>query len=205
MKIKLTEFGRRHFDPKFGGTKILNFTHEEFQLEINSLVKGDSTLNFGIREEKDFIQGYAPFCKLWPIRNFTDARVGSMLITLENYQYLRSGYSARTEKELPVFSRWLELPLGKPRAEYLMLVLYTREQLEKEAKGQDNATEIFGFDADYGIVAILGQSHPNEEPMKPETMLRNALGIKEGGSGVKLDREAYLKSVEFWEKHATVK
>ena len=71
--------------------------------------------------------------------------------------------------------------------------------------GQDNATGIFGFDADWGVVAILGQSHPNEEPMKPETMIRNSLGISEGGSGVPLDREAYLRSVEFWEKHATVK
>ena len=64
---------------------------------------------------------------------------------------------------------------------------------------------MFGFDADWGIVAILGQSHPGEEPMKPETMLRNALGIKEGGSGVELNRETYLKSVEFWDKNITVK
>ena len=61
------------------------------------------------------------------------------------------------------------------------------------------------FDADWGVVAILGQSHPNEEPMKPETMLRNALGIEEGGSGVPLDREQYLKSVDFWSNNATVK
>ncbi len=29
--------------------------------------------------------------------------------------------------------------------------------------------------------------------MQPITMLRNALGREEGGSGVKLDREAYEK------------
>jgi len=61
------------------------------------------------------------------------------------------------------------------------------------------------FDADYGVVAILGQSHSNEEPMKPETMLRNALGIEYGGSGVALDKDKYLESVAFWDKNATVK
>ena len=34
------------------------------------------------------------------------------------------------------------------------------------------------------------------------TMMRNALGVEEGGSGVPLDREAYARSVAFWERHA---
>ena len=38
--------------------------------------------------------------------------------------------------------------------------------------------------------------------MTPITMLRNALGVEEGGSGVPLDREAYLRSVAFWEGNA---
>jgi hypothetical protein len=38
--------------------------------------------------------------------------------------------------------------------------------------------------------------------MAPITMLRNALGVEEGGSGVPLDRAAYLESVEFWNTHA---
>lgn len=41
--------------------------------------------------------------------------------------------------------------------------------------------------------------------MDPITMMRNALGKEEGGSGVKLDREAYKQSVEFWSKHALIK
>ena len=51
-----------------------------------------------------------------------------MPITLENYQYIRSGYSARRDSELPTFSRWLELPLGKPKAEWLCIVCYDKEQ-----------------------------------------------------------------------------
>lgn len=41
--------------------------------------------------------------------------------------------------------------------------------------------------------------------MDPITMMRNALGKEEGGSGVKLEREKYLESVKYWEKHAIVK
>jgi hypothetical protein len=33
-------------------------------------------------------------------------------------------------------------------------------------------------------------------------MLRNALGVEEGGSGVPLDRTAYRRAVAFWEQHA---
>lgn len=207
MKIIVTEFAERHFDPKFNGTKILNYTKEEFEKELECLSHLDEHDEL-IGEYKgtelgDIIvhEGYAPFCKLIAIPNFTDAKVGSMPITLENYPYIRSGYLARRDFELPVFSRWLELPLGKPKAKWLILVLYSYDQLVKEATETQKEVP----DCDYGIVAILGQSHPNEEPMKPETMLRNALGIEEGGSGVPLDREQYLKSVDFWSKNITVK
>ena len=41
--------------------------------------------------------------------------------------------------------------------------------------------------------------------MDPITMMRNALGKEEGGSGVKLEKEKYMQSVKYWEKHAIVK
>jgi len=145
----------------------------------------------------NIFKGYASFCKLVVVQNFTDAKVGSMPITLENYQYLRSGYSARRDFELPVFSRWFELPLPAPKAEYLVIVLYSKEQIELE----DNIE----FDADWGIVSIMGTMYGEEEPMKPETMIRNSMGIEYGGSGVELNKDEYLKSCEFWEVNATVK
>ncbi len=37
------------------------------------------------------------------------------------------------------------------------------------------------------------QNEPFETPMQPITMLRNALGREEGGSGVPIDKEAYNK------------
>lgn len=221
MKIKVTDFAKRHFDKTFGGTKILDMSPDVFESKINDIIYrredhyGNISYVTDLSETTQKVMaGYAPFCKLVAIRNFTDARVGSMPITLENYQYLRSGYSARRDSELPVFSRWLELPLGKPKADWLILVLYDKEQVDKEAQIEYDKKTEEGIllldepdflDADWGIVAILGQSHSDEEPMKPETMLRNALGVEEGGSGVPLDREAYMKSVKFWEQNATVK
>jgi hypothetical protein len=45
----------------------------------------------------------------------------------------------------------------------------------------------------------------DEPPLPPITMMRNALGVSEGGSGVALDREKYKASVEFWSKNVAVK
>jgi len=177
MKIKITDFAERHFDKDFSGTKILDFSVEEFEKKIDNdyshLIRNGMNGN-DYTDDVIIHNGYADFCKLVAIPNFTKAKVGSMPITLENYHYLRSGYSARREGELPVFSRWLELPLGKPVAEWLILVLYDKNQIDKEAKeGNTEKSNFVSFPADWGIVAILGQSHSDEEPMKPETMIRN--------------------------------
>lgn len=189
MKIVLTEFAKkRHFpgdEPK-SGTIIPDISSEEFVKQINHIHE--------TTEDQKLIDGYAPFCKLYPVENFTLARSGAIEITPENEQYLKTGYKARVDGELPVLARWFE-GIKPPVAKYLMIVLYSAEQLAKEGSP---------IDGDYGIVAILGQETPEETPMPPITMMRNALGIKEGGSGHPLDRKAYEKSVRFWLKHATV-
>ena len=56
----------------------------------------------------------------------------------------------------------------------------------------------------WGVVSIKPQSVDHEVPMLPITMMRNALGVNEGGSGVALDREQYNQSVAFWSAHAAV-
>jgi hypothetical protein len=38
--------------------------------------------------------------------------------------------------------------------------------------------------------------------MAPVTMMRNALGVAAGGSGVPIDAEAYRRCVEYWSVHA---
>ncbi len=52
------------------------------------------------------------------------------------------------------------------------------------------------------MVGCLYTAEPDEIPMTPITMLRNALGVEEGGSGVPLDRDAYRRSVAFWDANA---
>jgi len=138
------------------------------------------------------IDGYAPFCKLHVHRNWTSTKCLSAPITDDNRHLLRSAYEARNRDELPVLVRWFE-GLVPPVANYLIPILYTREQLAKEGAP---------IDADWGVVGCIYTMEPEETPMAPITLLRNALGVQEGGSGVPLDRAAYLRSVAFWQEHA---
>lgn len=138
------------------------------------------------------IPGYAPFCELHVHRNWTSTRCSVIAIDADNRGCLRSGYEARSREELPVLTRWFE-GLEPPRAEYLIPILYSAEQLAREG------TPIA---AEWGIVGCLYTLEPEEIPMAPITLMRNALGVAEGGSGVALDRAAYQRSVAFWERHA---
>jgi len=198
--VKITDFAKRHFDSKFGGTKILDSTPEDFERILSLSISALNLLPTNEYSTERILPGYADFCKLVVLKNFTTAKTGSLPITIENYQYLRTGYSSRSASELPIMDRWFDLPLSAPTAKYLVVVLYSKEQLDKERKEGEEE-----FDGDWGAVAILGQMSSEEEVMKPITMMRNALGIEEGGSGVPIDREAYKKSVDFWSNNATVR
>ena len=61
-----------------------------------------------------------------------------------------------------------------------------------------------GASEPWGIISIKPQDVEHELPMQPITMLRNALGKEEGGSGVPIDREKYNQSVAHWKKHAVI-
>jgi len=238
QNVKISEFALRHFDPKFGGTKILSLEPKEFENILNRelIANIDQGAETSISAMHD---GYAPFCKLIAVKNFTDARVGCVPITVANHQYIRHGYSKRRDGELETSSRWLELPVPAPRANYLMVIVYDKEQMDKEALAEYNKKMAEGgidslglekpepFSGEWGVVAILGQHGSEEEPMKPETMMRNYMPIEFGGSGQKFPempsdpedkgavakynaemddfREKFKKSVEFWQNHVTVK
>ena len=139
------------------------------------------------------LDGYAPFCKLHVHRNFTPTRCLTVPITDANRHQLRTAYEARTKDELPVLVRWFEGLDDVPVANYLIVILYSREQLAKEGEA---------IKADWGVVGCLYTAEPEELPMAPITLMRNALGVEEGGSGVALDREAYRRAVTFWEQNA---
>lgn len=78
-------------------------------------------------------------------------------------------------------------------AEYLVVILYSAEQLAREGAP---------IEADWGVVGCLYTAEPEEVPMAPITMMRNALGVEEGGSGVAIDRAAYARAVAFWDNNA---
>ena len=60
------------------------------------------------------------------------------------------------------------------------------------------------IDYEYGIISIKPQNVNFELPMDPITMMRNALGVEHGGSGIPLDRQKYLESVNFWERNVSI-
>jgi hypothetical protein len=82
----------------------------------------------------------------------------------------------------------------------LDIILYSREQIIKEREALPERGDAFHVpDVPWGIISIKAQDEDHETPMQPITMMRNALGRDEGGSGVKLDRAKYDESVHYWQ------
>ncbi|WP_045767960.1 DUF3228 family protein [Xanthomonas albilineans] len=181
MSIVLTAFARPRLFPRDRRRNaIQDCTPEQFERYLNDTVP------------LQVLDGYAPFCKIHVHRNWTSTRCLTVPINDANRTMLCSGYEARSREELPVLVRWFE-GVEPPVADYLLPILYSRDQLAHEGTP---------IEADWGVVGCLYTAEPQEIPMAPITMLRNALGVEEGGSGVPLDRAAYRRSVEFWEHHA---
>jgi hypothetical protein len=181
MSIVLTRFATTRLFPREPRRNtIQDITPEQFEQHLNTV------------PPVAVLDGYAPFCKLHVQRNWTSTRCLTVPITEANRHLLRSDYEARSSEELPVLVRWFE-GVEPPVANYLIVILYSREQLAKEGTP---------ISAEWGVVGCLYTAEPEETPMAPITLLRNALGVEEGGSGVPLDREAYRRSVAFWRNHA---
>ena len=195
--------GRQGFSkqaaPSSSKSHDLDVSVEDFEAAVNAAVSS----------ENDLKPGYAPFCKHVFIRNnMTTARVGAIPITSENVKLLKSGYEARNEKELPVLTRWFDASdVEVPVATYLDVILYSREQIKAEnaSMGITTPSRCEELDAPWGVVSVKPQDVDHELPMQPITMMRNALGKDQGGSGVQLVREAYDRSVAFWKSRAVVK
>ncbi len=181
MSITLTSFARTRLFPREPRRNtIQDCTPETFERRLNE------------QAPSKVLDGYAPFCKLHVHRNWTTTRSLTLPITAQNRDLMRSGYEARSRNELPVLVRWFE-DIEPPIANWLIVILYSREQLAREASP---------IEADWGIVGCLYTMKPEEIPMAPITMMRNALGVEEGGSGVPIDHASYSRSVAFWESSA---
>lgn len=193
------QFSEHETSKSYGGT-VFHLSIAEFEAIVNARF-----LEEGSNDLKD---GYAPFCKhLFVVNDFTDARVNVVPLTKENEHLVRTEYAARNEKELPILQRFIPLDLlggadQLPVAKYLDLILYSREQIQKEneSMGKDKGDET----APWGIVSIKAQDVDYELPMNPITVMRNSLGKDQGGSGVPLDRDAYMESVNYWKDNVVV-
>lgn len=220
MKIELTTFVMRQFDAKFAGTKMHKVDIEHFinlsntayntaKLRTDSNILLPGGIDFKLENHKSW-----DFCKYLFIKNDFDFDIRTAVAKINqfNCQYVQSSYSSRTETELAVLSRWIEFPktanYKAPKADWIALVLYSREQLLKEFESNAQPPESFfelSEDCEYGIVSINALTSPEMEPMPPITHLRNALGMEYGGNGNPIDIEEYNRSVEFWQEHALVK
>lgn len=211
MPVRLTDFAfRRHWDPNFKGTRV-DIDAEYFTEEVGFIRKGMSSLGTKVhRGQSDYGHvveqpGYADFCRLLFIPNFTQAQAPVVAITPDNVHLLRSEYKTRAEGELPYLDR--HFPRGTvitPRAKWLCLVIYKAQHL---IEAENDAVDFLGipYDLDdWGIVNVMGVMEPEEQPMSPATIQRNAQGSEFGGSGVPIDRVAYLRGVEYWSHHAIV-
>lgn len=171
-------------------------------------------------QEQNLRDGYASFCKHLFVQNdFTDAKANVLRINDSNIHLLRSKYEARNDQELPVLVRYFpkelvmqqqqETIIDLPKAKYLDLILYSREQIRAENTAQCSTLEETTSkneeeNAPWGIVSIKAQDVDHELPMNPITIMRNALGKEQGGSGVPIENEKYMESVNYWKDHAVI-
>lgn len=162
-------------------------------------------VNEGLAADAQLREGYAPFCKHVILPNFTQLPPFCMAITPHNETDLCTDYAARNNLELPVLRRFFPRATypNRPPARFLDIILYSREQIEREGRAVGRPP---GLDKDYdwAIVSFKAQDEDAELPMTPITMMRNAVGPEQGGSGEPLDREKYLTAVGFWSEHAEV-
>eukprot|EP00003_Mantamonas_plastica_P015993 TRINITY_DN26834_c0_g1_i1.p1 TRINITY_DN26834_c0_g1~~TRINITY_DN26834_c0_g1_i1.p1 ORF type:complete len:220 (+),score=76.24 TRINITY_DN26834_c0_g1_i1:19-678(+) len=198
--LVLDNFVLRQFDSKTEGVPArITMDTQEFQDKLNAFVEEQGRDNV-------LVDGYAPFCKHIFIENFAGIKQDYVELNEQTEPLIKTDYIARTEKELPVLVRWVEEDDVKdmiPEAKWLDIILYSREQiiLENKAMGEEPETE---ESAPWGVISVKAQSVNHELPMNPITMMRNALGVEEGGSGVSLTREKYVESVDFWKSNLQI-
>lgn len=201
-RLILDTFAYRSFDKTYRKNYI-DYPKENFLAEINKLLISYT----------QFKEGYAPFCKHLFIKNFVpNFKPNYVPVTDQTEKLIKTCYETRQQNELPVLSRYIPLDsltdVDIPDAKYLDIILYSKEQIIKEKiamkESQEEITALSNIDFEYGIIAIKPQDVDYELPMLPITMMRNALGVDQGGSGVQLEREKYMESVAFWEKNVII-
>jgi Protein of unknown function (DUF3228) len=204
--LRLDPFALRQWEQgASSGTDMSSISKATFMCELNKRWQAN---------EASLVDGYAPFCKHVFVRNDFAAqiKVGALELSAENEHLVRTGYVSRRQGELAVLSRWFnraEVDSLTPAATHFDVILYSRAQIYKENEARGEVPDDKGLyesdQWDWAVISIKGQDCERELPMAPITVMRNALGREEGGSGVKLDADAYNASVQYWSTHIMIK
>jgi hypothetical protein len=198
LRLRLDKFCFRQWDDAgYSGTRIPVTTSKE--IFMHHVLKSGP---FVLRD------GYAPFCKHIFLPNTFVPGLKSSTVKLDakTSPLVEAQYQARTEKELPVLVRWIPADriADLEDATWLDLILYSKDQIVKECRATNEADDTSSIDYEWGIISVKAQTVDFELPMTPITIMRNALGKEEGGSGVPLDRAKYLESAKFWSENVVV-
>jgi len=139
-------------------------------------------------------EGYAPFVLIATILP-EDLGIEAILcpiavVTEENVELVQSALEARRDGEPEFMEFWLPRDsVERLAARHVDLVLYTREQLEKEGEPHTSS--------DYDLISVNAEVG-DDTPMGPNTIERNAMGPDAGGSGVPLDADTMAAAKAFW-------
>ena len=191
MSIEISHFAKRQYQKSYPGVQLSDAIMDKLIVMASKPLKE--------------VAGYASFCKILVLKNrYSNGEYifkTFKSLTVEKKKAITQGaslhtaYEARSQEELPVLVEWAT-GIKPQTAHYIHLILYSRKQMEKE---KDPICK------DWGVVAVNASMSLEVEPMKPITAMRNALGVKEGGSGVAIDKKRYKESVNYWSKYVLLR
>ena len=155
------------------------------------------------------IPGMEDFCLHLIVPNWTEAKTGVVSIESIDRSLIKSDYVVRAgangdDRDEPMYlARWIEegdLGCDRPVAAYLDAVFYSREQLIKEMPAM-----FADYEHEYGAVSFSLHMSPEESPMSPDTVLRNALGREYGGNGTPFCRVTNDLGADYFNRFILVK
>ena len=175
------------FDPTRSGTTVTGITSEDFMTQINQR----ASLELGTVEVSS---EYPEICRHFFVKNdFTTTRQGVVAITsdlrpLVVAAMVTRGGQEEVENPYKAYSISSE-NVDVPQAEFLDIILYSREHLKDEG---------IAIDGDWGVVTILGVPTCEQTPPTRVTLERNSVGTDAGGNGIEATASMLSKSDAYW-------
>lgn len=184
--VGINDFVKRQTKPDFVGTKISMSQLESLRKQAEQ----------GINARKDK-KGYADFVRIVSIQ---DSKILCSIakITPKNEKFLKKEKTKRRKEEEEYEHQYFDSKdvKGIP-SHHVALILYTKEQLEKEKESYTGA--------DFDLISVNAEISEKGAPISPETMKRNIKGPEYGGSGYQHPKKEISRSEKFWNDHALIK